>query len=87
MCNPAEQTPRASGTPSEDQIQGDARSPAQRNHDALLTICRSVLMSGELGQHHGLPVTLIVSTTLQDLKKRAGPRPRPTMIASMRPRS
>ncbi|MGB8403925.1 MAG: HNH endonuclease signature motif containing protein [Mycobacterium sp.] len=72
MCNPDDQIPCTSGTPSEAQIQGDARNAAQRNHDALLAICRSLLMSGELGRHHGLPVTVIVSTTLQDLERGAG---------------
>ena len=33
---------------------------------------RSVLASGELGKHNGLPCTLIVSTTLQDLQSAAG---------------
>jgi hypothetical protein len=33
---------------------------------------RSVLASGELGQHNGLPATIIVSTTLQDLQSAAG---------------
>jgi hypothetical protein len=33
---------------------------------------RSVLSSGELGQHNGLPCTIVVSTTLQDLESGAG---------------
>jgi hypothetical protein len=33
---------------------------------------RSVLASGELGQHNGLPATIIVTTTLQDLQSAAG---------------
>ena len=33
---------------------------------------RSVLASGELGKHNGLPATIIVSTTLQDLQSAAG---------------
>jgi Domain of unknown function (DUF222) len=72
MCNPDDQNPCTSGVPSEAQIQGDGRSPAQRNHDAMLAMVRSALMSGELGRHHGLPVTVIVSTTLQDLEAGAG---------------
>jgi hypothetical protein len=31
-----------------------------------------VLQSGELGQHNGLPTSIIVRTTLQDLQSRAG---------------
>ena len=33
---------------------------------------RSVLASGELGKHNGLPCTIIVSTTLQDPQSAAG---------------
>jgi hypothetical protein len=44
----------------------------KRNHDALKAMGRSVLASGELGQHNGLPCTIIVSTTLQELKSAAG---------------
>ncbi|MBX7434682.1 HNH endonuclease [Mycobacterium sp. Y57] len=50
----------------------DTRTPAQRNHDAFLSVGRWALACGELGQHNGLPVTVIVSTTLQDLEKAAG---------------
>jgi Domain of unknown function (DUF222) len=50
----------------------DARTAAQRNHDALLAVGRRALESGELGTHNGLPVTVIVSTTLQELEKGAG---------------
>ncbi len=50
----------------------DTRTHAQRQHDAFLAVGRSALSSGELGQHNGLPVTVIVSTTLQELEKAAG---------------
>jgi len=72
MCNPADHEPRVSGTPSQEQIDTDDRTAVQRNHDALIAIGRSVLSSGELGQHNGLPVTVIVSTTLQDLEAGSG---------------
>ena len=51
-------------------IQGDTRSAAQRHHDALLAAARALLASGELGQHNGLPASIIVTTTLQELEKR-----------------
>jgi hypothetical protein len=35
MCNPAGQHPTVAGEPSQDVIDADARSAAQRNHDAL----------------------------------------------------
>ena len=72
MCNSADDQPCISGTPSQATIQGDTRSAAQRNHDALLTAARALLASGELGQHNGLPASIIVSTTLQELEAGAG---------------
>ncbi|MEN3320822.1 MAG: hypothetical protein V7643_4224 [Mycobacterium sp.] len=72
MCNPEDETPCVDGRPSEAHIQNDQRSPAQRNHDALKAMGRSVLASGELGQHNGLPATIIVSTTLQELESGCG---------------
>ena len=35
-------------------------------------MCRSVLASGELGYHHGLPVSIVVTATLQELESAAG---------------
>ena len=72
MCNPEDETPCVDGEPSEEAVHGDARSQGQRNHDALKAMGRSVLASGELGKHNGLPCTIIVSTTLQDLQSAAG---------------
>ena len=72
MCNPADPEPCTSGTPSQAQIDHDDRSLAQRQHDALLAIGRIALMSGDLGQLNGLPVSVIIRTTLQDLESRAG---------------
>jgi hypothetical protein len=72
MCNPADDTPCVSGTPSEAAIQGDTRTAGQRNHDALLAAARALLMSGDLGQHNGLPASIIVTTTLQELEAGAG---------------
>ncbi|GAY18500.1 HNH endonuclease signature motif containing protein [Mycobacterium sp. shizuoka-1] len=50
----------------------DLRSHAQRQHDALADLVRSRLGDPRLGQHNGLPVTVIVSTTLQELQAGAG---------------
>ncbi|WP_131812977.1 HNH endonuclease signature motif containing protein, partial [Mycolicibacterium peregrinum] len=52
-------------------IDNDHRSLAQRQHDALVVIGRIALMT-DLGQLNGLPVSIIVRTTLQDLESRAG---------------
>src|SRR5271156_470612 len=72
MCNPADIEPCVSGTPSQEAIEHDTRSAAQRNHDAFNAAGRALLASGDLGQHNGLPASIIVSTTLQDLEAGAG---------------
>jgi uncharacterized protein DUF222 len=72
MCNPADATPCVDGSPLEAAIQGDTRSGAQRNHDALNAALRAVLASGKLGQHNGLPASIIVTTTLKDLEAGCG---------------
>ncbi|MGD1174138.1 HNH endonuclease signature motif containing protein [Mycobacterium seoulense] len=72
MCNPLDDTPGVDGTPSQEAIDRDARSAAQRNHDALLAANRALLASGELGQHNGLPASIVVTTTLQELEAAAG---------------
>jgi len=72
MCNPEDQSPRVDGDPDPEVAGRDRRSTPQRNHDALLAMCRSILASGELGSHHGLPVRIIVSATLDQLEKGTG---------------
>ena len=72
MCNPDDPAPCVSGTPSQAQIDTDGRTRAQRQHDALIAVGRNALESGELGQHNGLPTSIIIRTTLQDLESRAG---------------
>ena len=44
MCNPDDQTPTVTGEPTQEAIDRDARSSAQRQHDAL-----SALVRGQLG--------------------------------------
>ncbi len=72
MCNPADDTPTLDGPASEEQARRDIRGEAQRNHDALLALLRGSLASGDLGQHNGLPATIIVSTTLKELEAASG---------------
>jgi len=72
MCNPDDEAPCVDGEPTDAAVQGDARSPGQRNHDALKAMGRAVLAAGELGRHNGLPATIIVTATLQDLQSGAG---------------
>lgn len=72
MCNPADAIPVVDGVPDEEAVQRDARSAGQRNHDGLQAALRAVLASGKLGQHNGLPATIIVTTTLKELEAGTG---------------
>ena len=72
MCNPDDPTPVIDGAPGDEAIQHDSRSTGQRNHDGLQAALRAMLASGELGQHNGLPVTIIVTTTLEELETASG---------------
>jgi hypothetical protein len=72
VCNPDDQTPAVDEPAAEEAVQRDTRSTAQRNHDGLTAALRAVLAGGKLGQHNGLPATIIVSTTLKDLQAASG---------------
>ncbi len=72
MCNPADHTPTVSGEPTQDAADRDARTHPQRQHDGLAAVLRGQLGDPKLGQHNGLPVTVIVSTTLDQLHTGAG---------------
>jgi Domain of unknown function (DUF222) len=49
----------------------DTRTNAQRCHDAVECALDTALSSGALGQHRGLPVTVIATTTLAELEHAA----------------
>lgn len=72
MCNPNDQNPRLTGEPPEETAAADTRTPGQRQHDALNALLRAHLGDPTLGQHNGLPVTVVVSTTLQELTTATG---------------
>jgi Domain of unknown function (DUF222) len=72
LCNPEDDTPVVDGVPDDEAVQRDTRSTAQRNHDGLNAALRATLASGNLGQHNGLPATIIVSTTLKELESASG---------------
>ncbi|TGD88157.1 HNH endonuclease [Mycolicibacterium sp. CH28] len=72
MCNPADQTAVTQDEPTPEHAAADTRTLGQRQHDALTAILRSTLGDPKLGQHNGLPVTVIVSTTLQELQDKTG---------------
>ncbi|WP_155768523.1 HNH endonuclease signature motif containing protein, partial [Mycobacterium colombiense] len=64
--------PCVDGAPTQQEIEHDPRSAAQRNHDALNAALRALLASGELGQHNGLPASIVITTTLAELQAAAG---------------
>ncbi|WP_445161080.1 HNH endonuclease signature motif containing protein [Mycobacterium sp. Dal123C01] len=72
MCNPDDESPCITDELAEESVGRDARTPAQRQHDALNALVRGQLGDPKLGQHNGLPVTVIVSTTLQELTTGTG---------------
>ena len=72
MCNPADDQPCISGTPSQAQIDVDTRTLAQRQHDALYFIGRHAMNTSDLGRHNGLPTSILIRTTLQDLMTMTG---------------
>ncbi len=71
-CNPDDEIPVVDGAPDQEATRRDRRSQAQRNHDAFLAGLRALFASGDLGHHNGLPVSIVVTTTLQDLEAAAG---------------
>ena len=72
MCNPDDENPCVDGDASVEAVTSDGRSTGQRNHDALKALCRAMLASGQLGSHKGLPVTMVISTTLAELESGKG---------------
>jgi hypothetical protein len=69
-ANPDDQSPTVDGEPGDDQARRDTRSPAQRCHDALKLMGRDAM--GNRARHRGLPVSVIVSTTLRELQAGSG---------------
>ncbi len=72
MCNAGDAAPTVDGAPPQEAIEADTRSTTQRNHDGLLAGLRALLCSGDLGRHNGLPASIVVTTTLDDLETAAG---------------
>ncbi|MFD1815248.1 HNH endonuclease signature motif containing protein [Rhodococcus gannanensis] len=50
----------------------DTRTAVQRNHDALTAGLRHLLSSGVLGSHRGLPVTAIITMSVQQIEEENG---------------
>jgi hypothetical protein len=73
MCNPSDQTPTVTCEPTPERAEADRRTHAQRQHDAIAALVRGGLGDTSLGRHNGLPVAVIVSTSLEQLQAGAGP--------------
>ncbi len=50
----------------------DTRTPAQRRHDALDHMCRRLLAGGRLPSTGGIPATVLLTLTLDQLESRLG---------------
>ena len=72
MCNPADETPTVNDEPTQDTVDGDLRTHSQRQHDALAALLRGQLGDPKIGQHNGLPVTVIATATVDQLCTAAG---------------
>jgi hypothetical protein len=72
MCNPDDQTPVDTGEPNQVAVDADRRQHPQRQHDALAALVRGQLGDPTLGQHNGLPVTVIASATVEQLSTGTG---------------
>jgi Domain of unknown function (DUF222) len=54
-----------------EEVTPDPRTGPQRLHDAVKLGLRAGIASGQFGTHRGLPVTVIVTTTLRELNQAA----------------
>ncbi|CDM75584.1 HNH endonuclease signature motif containing protein [Mycobacterium marinum] len=72
MCNPDDESPVVQAPAGADAVSRDRRSVGQRHHDGLNAAVRALLASGDLGQHNGLPASIIVTTTLGELQRACG---------------
>lgn len=72
MCNPDDETPCVDAEPDEETVKRDLRTRAQRHHDAFKAAGRDILASGKLGQHRGLPATVVVTATLDQITSGEG---------------
>ncbi len=72
MCNAEDPLPAVDGDPDPVAAGSDTRSAKQRNHDAIKAALRALLASGDLGKHRGLPVTAVVTMTLEQLETASG---------------
>lgn len=54
-----------------DDQKRDTRTPEQRRHDAVKIALKAAMGSGSFGSHRGMPVTVVVTTTMSELDQAA----------------
>ncbi|MGV9410084.1 DUF222 domain-containing protein [Nocardia sp. NPDC003693] len=69
---PAERARAAARAKLRAAAKRDHRTADQRNHDALLVFMRPDMGPTKLGSHRGLPVSTIITMSIEDLERRAG---------------
>lgn len=52
--------------------QRDTRTAAQRTHDALTLLLRSLVNTDTLGSHRGIPVTTVLTMRIEDVERASG---------------
>ena len=72
--------------PSAEGDAPDPRSAGQRNHDALAALCTQLLADGSLPSNRGLPATVLITMTLDQLEGAAGEADAGTVAAHTAPR-
>ncbi|CAM3952803.1 HNH endonuclease signature motif containing protein [Smaragdicoccus niigatensis] len=75
MCNPADADPTVDHDPTEEQIRTDTRTYGQRCHDAIAMMARNTLTDENIGQHRGLPVTVVITADIKDLDPEGASQP------------
>ncbi|MBJ8339361.1 HNH endonuclease [Antrihabitans sp. YC3-6] len=72
VLNLADEASTVEEEPAAETVERDDRSLEKRQHDALKAILRDALASGTLGQHRGLPVTVVATMTVKELEDASG---------------
>ena len=72
VCNPDDETPVVDKEPTRTRYAAITAASPNATTTGCSPDCAALIASGKLGQHNGLPVSIVVTTTLQDLEAAAG---------------
>ena len=84
MCNPTDETPAWTAHRAKTPSTATPAAPPNATTTPCNAALRALLASGKLGQHNGLPASIIVTTTLAELEAAAGQGHSPAAAASCR---